>query len=164
MRPDRAIVKKAISDAEGNLSRAAALLGCTRQTLYTWLYQHGLERFAGVRMDRRRELDSRERLDTPASKQNKPGVYSPDSGRPILRAVSSTTTADAPEVMQNATVKLPETLWKRAKIESIREGCTLSEYVARSLENQLSGAGAGAEAERPRAAGRRASKSKGGTE
>ena len=160
MRPDRAIVKQAITDEGGNLSRAAARLGCTRQTLYTWIYQLGLDRIAGIRMDRRTELDKRDRLDTRANKQNKPGVYSGEPGRPILRDVSSTTTADAPEIMQNATVKLPEGLWKRAKIEAIREGCTLSEYVAQALYSKL----AGVEAERsPARAGRRGGR-KGGTE
>jgi Bacterial regulatory protein, Fis family len=94
-------VKKAISDAGGNLSRAAALLGCTRATLYKWCYQLGLERFAGIGMPT---------LHTP-----------PPPGETPL----------------NATVKVTETLWKRVKIEAIRQGCTVSEYVSKALEAAL---------------------------
>ena len=39
MRPDKAVVRKAIEDTRGNLSRAAARLGCSRTTLYCWVYQ-----------------------------------------------------------------------------------------------------------------------------
>jgi len=47
-RPARASVEAAIRGAGGNLSRTASQLGCTRQTLYTWIYQYGLDRLAGV--------------------------------------------------------------------------------------------------------------------
>ena len=136
MRPDRAVVKKAIVDAGGNLSRAAILLACTRQTLYTWIYQHGLQRLAGVRMDRRIELDKRERLDGSvrpagklANKTDVSGVYSAGSDVPILSSVEQV--IDTPV---QATVRVPESLWKRVKIEAIRKNTTVAALVAAGLE------------------------------
>lgn len=137
MRPDRGIVKKAIEDAEGNLTKAAILLGCTRQTLYTWIYQLSLERLAGIRMDKRAELDARDRLDNLGGKRQatgKSGVYSGPSGSPTLRVVE-TMVADADHVQ--ASMKMPVDLWRRAKIEAIREGCTVSDYVKRLLIEKL---------------------------
>lgn len=141
MRPDRSIVKKAIVDAKGNLSKAAALLGCSRTTLYTWIYQLGLEREAGVRPDRRVELDMMERKDTVS---NKPSdllgkqLFNPAKGSgakvPVVGAMMPV--ADLPIA---ATVKIPESLWRRVKIEAIREGCTVSQYVQRMLEQTLAG-------------------------
>ena len=49
MRPPKADVEAAIRETGGNLTRAAARLDCTRQTLYVWIYQYGLQRLAGVR-------------------------------------------------------------------------------------------------------------------
>jgi len=142
MRPDRGIVKKAIADAGNNLSRAAAILGCSRPTLYTWIYQLGLERYAGIRIDSRDELYRRDRKDIRPNhhekKLNQVLNQGPASG-PILRVVPpATETADLPV---QAGVKLPESLWRRVKIEAIREGLTVSEYVRRSLEGTLTGAG-----------------------
>lgn len=135
MRPDRVVVKKAIEDAEGNLSRAALLLGCTRQTLYTWIYQHGLEKIAGVRMDKRDELDRRERKDTRGGKPNKTAVYSGPPCAPNLRVVAQQ--AAAVEQQIPATVKLPESLWKRVRTTAIWRGCTVGEIVKEALENAL---------------------------
>jgi hypothetical protein len=47
-RPSRGVVEKAIRDSGGNISRAAGLLGSSRQSLYTWIYQYDLVRLAGV--------------------------------------------------------------------------------------------------------------------
>src|SRR5574341_32875 len=92
MRPERAIVKKAIQDAGGNLSRSAALLGCTRQTLYVWIYQLGLERMAGVRPSKTVELDKGFRVDTSSSRSRESSeshVKSADAIRPILHVVET---------------------------------------------------------------------------
>lgn len=50
-RPAKAVVEKAIRDSGGNLSAAAVMLGCSRAALYTWIYQFGLERLAGVQLE-----------------------------------------------------------------------------------------------------------------
>lgn len=47
-RPDEATVRAAISETKGNMTHAAERLGVTRQSLYTWVYQFGLERFVGI--------------------------------------------------------------------------------------------------------------------
>jgi transposase len=47
-RPEKKVVADAIRAAGGNLSRAAEGLGCSRQTLYTWIFQLDLTRLAGV--------------------------------------------------------------------------------------------------------------------
>jgi hypothetical protein len=138
MRPDRSIVKKAIIDAKGNLSKAAALLGCSRTTLYTWIYQLGLEREAGIRPDRRAELDMRERKDTLSNKSALLGTQlfnrPPASGGTVPVVGAMMPVADLPIA---ATVKIPESLWRRVKIEAIKEGCTVSQYVQRMLEQTL---------------------------
>lgn len=137
VRPDRAVVKKAIDDAKGNLSRAAVLLGCSRPTLYTWIYQLGLERHAGICIDSRVGFYRRDRKDTRPNNPQKQinQVLNPRPATPpILRVVPPTATEDLPI---QAGVKLPESLWKRVKIEAIREGCTVSEFVHRALEATL---------------------------
>lgn len=134
MRPDRAIVKRAIVDAGNNLRLASSLLGCTRQTLYTWIYQLGLERFAGVRMDTRTELDQRERMDARPRKEKKSGVYSAETPRPNLVLVQEAATVDLPI---QATLKVRESLWKRVKIEAIRKNTTVGALVETMLESAL---------------------------
>lgn len=47
-RPDEATVRAAIVETKGNITRAAERLGVTRQSLYTWIYQLGLDRFVGI--------------------------------------------------------------------------------------------------------------------
>ena len=47
-RPPKSHVEAAIREAGGNLSRAAGRIGCSRTVLYTWIYQYGLDRLAGV--------------------------------------------------------------------------------------------------------------------
>lgn len=151
MRPDRGIVKKAIADSGGNMSRAAALLGCTRQTLYTWVYQLGLERFAGIRLDTETRLDTRHRKDTQPEKTIKTGVYSAGRGGSNLHVV----TAQAPvEMPLAATVKLTDALWRRAKIRAIVKGVTVSEYVKGLLEADLAAVEAEREARPKRGEGK----------
>lgn len=137
MRPDRGIVKKAIEDAKGNLSGAAILLGCSRPTIYSWIYQLGLEKVAGIRIDNSSEVYNRGRKDTPPNKTESRVLSQGTAGRPILRAVSSAMAP--PEIPIQATMRLPEPLWKRVKIESIKQGCHVSEFVRRALESALEG-------------------------
>lgn len=139
MRPDRAIVQKAIRDAAGNLSRAAAILGCSRQTLYTWVYQLGLEKLAGIRLDTRDALDRRECKDTsPNKSKNSVSQLSnpPSAVGSNMRLVEASMVA-RDELPVQATMKVPESLWRRVKIEAIREGLTVSEYVRRVLDAKL---------------------------
>jgi hypothetical protein len=137
MRPDRAIVQQAIRDSEGNLTRAAAILGCSRQTLYTWVYQLGLEKLAGIRIDTRDALDRRGALDTPAGtvgRKIKTGVYSDAAEVSNLHAVATPVTS---EPYIPATVKLPESLWKRIRAKAIYRGCTAAVIVQEALEVSL---------------------------
>lgn len=131
MMPDRAIVKKALVESGGNLSRAAAILGCSRPTLYTWIYKLGLYKLAGVCLDRRVELDSRERKDTRPNTGIKTTVK-PDAGKsPTLGDVEQVAVNDMPI---QATIRVRESLWRNAKIAAIQEGITVAQYVERLLE------------------------------
>jgi len=134
MRPDRAVVKKAIVDAANNLRKAAALLGCSRQTLYTWIYQLGLERFAGVCLDTRIGLDTRQRKDTRTGKPIKTGVQSADPAAASLHLVEQAATVD---LQIPATIKVRESLWKRVKIEAIHKNTTVGAIVESALEQAL---------------------------
>ena len=136
MRPERAVVKKALVDAGGDKSRAAALLGCSRPTLYTWIYQLGLERLAGICNDRRAELDTRERKDARPEKRIIQAVKSAETDASTLRLVQQT---GAVEMPINATVKLPESLWKKVRKIAIDRDCTVSAFVEAALEGALSG-------------------------
>ncbi len=135
MRPERSIVKKAIQDADGNLSQASSLLGCTRQTLYTWIYQHGLERLAGIRMDDRGGVDRRNRVDRPPSREMKTAVYSGPHAFGSLSPVEQVAMADLPVP---ATLKVRGSLWKQMKIEAIRRGVTVSALAEAAFEAALS--------------------------
>lgn len=55
---------------------------------------------------------------------------------PTLRTVTSTAPVEIPV---QATVKLPESLWRRAKIEAINRRMTVSELVQQMLEERLAG-------------------------
>jgi hypothetical protein len=134
MRPDRAIVKKALIDAGGDKSRAAALLGCSRPTLYSWIYQLGLERLAGICNDRRAELDTRECKNASPRKGNIPAVKPAPMAAATLRLVQGT---GAVEMPINATVKLPESLWKKVRKIAIDRDCTVSAFVASALESAI---------------------------
>lgn len=131
MRPDRAVVKKAIQDAAGNLSRAAVLLGCTRQTLYTWIYQHGLDRLAGIRPHTPAQLDKSRRMDIGGTRSGESGVQSAAASRATFRVVEAQPTADP---IVPATVKIRESLWKRLKIRAIEDDTTMGAIVEKALE------------------------------
>lgn len=130
MRPERAVVKKAIQDAEGNLTRTATLLGCSRQTLYVWIYQFGLDRLAGIRLNIRPQLDRRGRVDARPKETGNSGVQSAGPARPILSIV----TTQPADVAVQATVKVRESLWKEVKIEAIRRDTTVGALVEEALE------------------------------
>ena len=51
---DRERIEGNIRKAKGKIARAAVLLGCSRSTIYTWIYQLGLEKMAQVGWETRR--------------------------------------------------------------------------------------------------------------
>ncbi len=134
VRPERSIVKKALVDAGGSKVKAAALLGCTRQSLYTWIYQYGLERLAGVRMDTRPEVDTDARPYAGPGKERKSAVYSGVDASPTLRLVEQVASPDFPV---QATFKVRDSLWKQMKIEAIRRGCTVAALAETAFERVL---------------------------
>lgn len=136
-------MKRAIVDAKGNLSKTAARLGCSRTTLYTWIYQLGLEREAGIRPDRRCELDSRECKDNRGAKAGSAPSHlfnqaPPDAGNvpPVGATTSLVPSTDLPVA---TTIRIPESLHRRIRIEAIREGLTFSQYAQRTFEQALAG-------------------------
>jgi regulatory Fis family protein len=140
MKPAKAIVEQAIRQAKGRLSRAAALLGCSRQTLYTWIYQYDLAEMAGIRQD---EIDRRTRLDTldtpsrdgvPDIQTDGVAVQFSERRRPILPDVS---TAIASDLIIQISAKVRESVWKAARKLSIDRGCTTSALVEEGLERLL---------------------------
>lgn len=137
MRPDRAVVKKAIQDAGGNLTRTAALLGCTRQTLYTWIYQLGLERLAGIRMDSRSALDNRRRPDDSGTLAHDPGGSGVQSRPGPSVMLSGVAVMERTEPIIPATIKIRESLWKRLKIRAIEDDTTMGTIVEDALERVL---------------------------
>lgn len=131
------MLKKAIQDAGGNLTRAAALLGCTRQTLYTWIYQNGLDRLAGVRphtgarLDRPQRMDNRSALVRGAVSDDSSAVKSGAANRPMLRVVEAQAVSAS---VVTVTVKMTEDEAMRLKIKAVRERTTMGAIVSRALE------------------------------
>ena len=112
-RPARADVAKAIRAAGGNLSRTAAALGCTRPSLYTWCYQFGLDKLAGI--------VPRDVLLARAAARKAEEVQRPrrDGPRPG---------------MTSATMRLPGELWRWARIAAIDHDTTAGGIVSQALE------------------------------
>lgn len=109
-RPQRNTVEVALREAGGNLTKTAGALGCSRQALYTWCYQLGLDRLAGI--------ESKE----------------------VLRARVAARAAEAPPGPRNepaivpAAVRLPRELWRWARIAAIDRDTSASAIVAEALE------------------------------
>lgn len=138
MTPDRAVIKKALADTNGNKRKAAMLLGCSRETLYEWCRLNNLDKFAGIRRLTREELDTRERLRTrlsPDGLSRGPSVQAGESKAPTLRLVEQATASDLPVP---ATVKIPGSLWDRMKIEAIRRKRTVSSLAEEAFRSMLS--------------------------
>ena len=130
MRAPRKVIEAAIKAEGGNLSRVAALLGCSRPTLYTWIYQLGLQDLAGIRKDTINDVGWH-------STNPKETTFSSDKsigpGGPILRVVST-----APvDLRISATAKVRESVWKQIRKTAIDRGCTTSEVVEEALVNLL---------------------------
>lgn len=138
MRPERSVVKKAIVDAGGNKAKAAALLGCTRQSLYTWIYQYGLDKLAGVRMDSKERVDTAGRPSTPPEKVSPVNHLSnqPSGGAGSLRLVDqgSSMASDFPV---QATLKVRASLWRQMKIEAIKRGVTVATLAEMAFQGVL---------------------------
>ena len=137
-RPPKTLVEAAIraglSGDRPSLSKAAAILACSRPSLYTWIYQYGLQRLAGIRVD---SLDGVECKDSPYTKERFSGrstVKSSDSEGRRFRLV---TPATERALKVPATVKLDESLWKRIKKLAIDRGCTTSQFVEESLNEAI---------------------------
>lgn len=146
MRPNRAVVKKAIDDAKKNISRVSSLLGCTRQTAYTWIYQLGLADYAGIRMDKRSRVDKHERLDKQdalGGNEIEKGVYSSGAEGRTFRVVPTQVIADS---MIPVTIRVPQSLWKAAKKKAVDEDTTVSAVVTECLETTLTPAKSGRKA------------------
>lgn len=140
MRPDRAVVIQAIRDEEGKMSRVALRLGCSRQTLYTWVYQYGLEKLAGIRIDIRDGLDKRKSKDTKDTQPRKPFNTTVQSADEKASTLSDVATQVAAEREIPVTIKLPESLWKRVKTNGIWSGRRVSEIVQEAIEDKLNAA------------------------
>jgi len=117
-RPPRAAVEAAIKDAGGNLTRAAASLHCTRASLYTWVYQFGLDKLAGIAL-----------IDAESVKVT---VQPSARGRPRLQAMGAAA-VEQEDLVQARTVRLPDSLWRLVRIEAIKLGITASDLVEQGL-------------------------------
>lgn len=137
-RPPKSVVEAAIRAARAgdrpSLSKAAAILGCSRPSLYTWIYQYGLHELAGVRLD---SLDDQECKDSRYTKERFSGRSSVNSPSPNRRRLALVTPATERAIKVPATVKIDEGLWKRIKKLAIDRGCTTSQFVEQSLSDSL---------------------------
>jgi hypothetical protein len=136
MRPPKSVLEAAIRNAPGNITRASVLLGCSRETLYRWVYQLGLEKFAGIEPKEGSDsYDKESGRDTSDSKKQLSTVSSDENRTSRLRLVS--TIPAQREYKVPATVRLNEALWKAIRKEAIDRGCTVSELVERTLAASL---------------------------
>ena len=137
MRPNREVVKKALDDTNGNKVKAAILLGCSRETLYKWSSQLGLDTFAGIRRytpDRIDKAECQDRRPMGSNQSGKSGVSFSETGRGSLAVVAQASNEPLPV---QATMKLPEAVWFGAKIEALRRRIHVSDYVRHLIEADL---------------------------
>jgi hypothetical protein len=134
--PTRDVVEAALRSKGGNITKAAAVLGVSRPTLYDWIWKLDLSRVAGLDSQERKE--SRERQ--PLAPVEDVGVsvkpFPPE--RPILGAMETVAATEATEdVRLPHNVRLPESVWRKTQHESIDRGITTSDLVERALRSFL---------------------------
>ena len=117
-----------------SLTKVAAILGCSRPSLYTWIYQYGLEALAGIEgVDTLDNVLAVERKRTHYTQEIFSGhqsVKSSGSESPRFPLVPTQPT-DALKVP--ATFKLDQALVKRMKKLAIDRDCSLSQLVEEML-------------------------------
>ena len=150
MRPPKITVEAAIREAKGGVSRAAQNLGCSRSTLYNWIYQLQLQDVVGIRSldgpDSRVCQDSRDAVeceDSATDRAVSASVRFSRPGGPTLKLVN--TLMAGPDLKIPATIRISEALWKRARKEAIDRGCTASQLTEKALAIHLEGSIAGSQ-------------------
>jgi hypothetical protein len=140
MRPPRAVVEQAIRVTDGNITKTAALLGCTRDTVYRWIYQLGLQRLAGIHGDDRSDtLDRKVCPDARGRKNTFPPVRSDASEQRRFQLVNTAVPVD-PKI--SVTIKTRESVWKKMRKKAIDTGRTTSDLVEEALLASLQSTGA----------------------
>ena len=134
--PNRAVVMKALADVGGHKAKAAALLGCSRETLYMWCSLLGLDKYAGIRRHTLDELDRKKRPDAKGNEESSISVRSAKRETPTLALVEARA-AVIDEIPIPASLKLPPSLWRRVKVEAARRDMRISELVSQLLEAGL---------------------------
>ena len=109
-RPTSAALEAAIRATGGNLTKAAVALGCSRMTLYTWIYQLDLTRLAGVTPRPTTADLVEEKRETTLNSE-------PSDGERIT-----------------VTVKIRDRLWKAIRIAAIERETTAGALVEEALE------------------------------
>lgn len=101
-RPDRKTLAALVRETGGNVTALSGRLGVSRQTVYTWVYQLGLERLVGIRsVPRREEADVGQR-----------GMTARHDEAPVKPA------RPAPPAVA-VTVRLSPETWKAVRIAAI---------------------------------------------
>ena len=128
-RPARAVLEKAIRDSGGNLTKTASALGCSRPSIYTWCYQFGLDKLAGIES---RDVILARAAARKAEEPERPRRRTPTGPAPGFAAVS---------------VRLPGELWRWARIAAIDHDTTAAAIVTEALKLYRSVAEAAPEGE-----------------
>ena len=128
----------ALQESKGRIARAASVLGCSRPTLYTWIYQYGLERLAGVNVKQQDSLYSvkcKDTVDIETANTINQSVKSSGSGAATVPAVNSA--AARVDYPITVTTKVRESLWKKARHEALERGESTASLVEKALEAYL---------------------------
>jgi len=113
-RPSRTDLEALLRETGGNIAKTSCRIGCSRTTLYTWIYQLGLDRLAGIvprelLLARTAARKSEEAAERKVRVAQGPGLVS-------------------------VTVRLPGELWRWARIAAIDHDATASAIVTDALE------------------------------
>jgi hypothetical protein len=129
-RPPRADVEAAIRATRGNLTRAAASLRCSRQALYEWIWQLGLQHLAGVDTVKRQGLKEQQRIGAGGGSVS---VKLEGSGRPTLHGVMSAEAVTTDDVRMPHNVRVRDSLWTRVAHVVVDRKISMSDAVEEAL-------------------------------
>jgi hypothetical protein len=129
-RPARADVEAAIRAGRGNLTRAAASLHCSRQSLYAWIWQLGLQHLAGVDAVKRQGAEAQRHS---GSGGGSVSVKLEGSGRPTLHGVMSAEAVTTDDLRMPHNVRVRDSLWTRVAHVVVDRKITMSDAVEEAL-------------------------------
>lgn len=138
-RPDRGTLASLIRETGGNMTRLAALLNCSKPTVYKWVYQLGLDGLAGVgASDPYGVSAATERAEQGGEDPSarKKGVNPAVAGIRRLTLVSSMA-SELVDPTINTSVRIRQSVWRRMRKAAIDSGKPVAALLEVAIEGFL---------------------------